>query len=249
MCDSVFANAKDVFMKRVLLMVPALLVGTAQAQVDLESEEARLGYALGMQVGESIKRLGTEVDLDALTQAIRDTMTDQEPQLSMEEAGQVLMALRQQVQQQQQAAQAEQQAVMAEAAGENMAASQAFLEENQAKEGVQTTESGLQYRVMEQGEGATPGADDVVTVHYRGTLVDGTEFDSSYGRGQPATFPVGGVIPGWTEALQMMPVGSKYELYIPPELAYGESGAGGRIGPNEALIFEVELLDIQGEGG
>ena len=229
-------------MKRVLLMVPALLVGTAQAQVDLESEEARLGYALGMQVGQSIKRLDTEVDLDALNQAIRDTMNDQEPQLSAEESREILMSLRQQVQQQQQAAQAE-------AAGDNMAASQAFLEENQAQEGVETTESGLQYKVVEQGEGPMPGAEDVVTVHYRGTLIDGTQFDSSYDRGEPATFPVGGVIPGWTEALQMMPVGSKYELYIPPGLAYGEQGAGGRIGPNEALIFEVELLEIQGEGG
>ena len=229
-------------MKRVLLMVPALLVGTAQAQVDLESEEARLGYALGMQVGQSIKRLGTEVDLDALNQAIRDTMNDQEPQLNAEESREILMSLRQQVQQQQQAAQAE-------AAGDNMAASQAFLEENQAQEGVETTESGLQYKVVEQGEGPMPGAEDVVTVHYRGTLIDGTQFDSSYDRGEPATFPVGGVIPGWTEALQMMPVGSKYELYIPPGLAYGEQGAGGRIGPNEALIFEVELLEIQGEGG
>lgn len=229
-------------MKRVLLMVPALLVGTAQAQVDLESEEARLGYALGMQVGQSIKRLGTEVDLDALAQAIRDTMNDQEPQLSAEESREVLMSLRQQVQQQQQA-------VQAEAAGDNMAASQAFLEENQAKEGVETTESGLQYKVVEQGEGPMPGAEDVVTVHYRGTLIDGTQFDSSYDRGEPATFPVGGVIPGWTEALQMMSVGSKYELYIPPGLAYGEQGAGDRIGPNEALIFEVELLEIQGEGG
>jgi len=229
-------------MKRVLLMVPALLVGTAQAQVDLESEEARLGYALGMQVGQSIKRLDTEVDLDALNQAIRDTMNDQEPQLSAEESREVLMSLRQQVQQQQQA-------VQAEAAGDNMAASQAFLEENQAKEGVETTESGLQYKVVEQGDGPMPGVNDEVTVHYRGTLIDGTQFDSSYDRGEPATFSVGAVIPGWTEALQLMPVGSKYELYIPPGLAYGERGAGGRIGPNEALIFEVELLEIQGGGG
>lgn len=229
-------------MKRVLLMVPALLVGTAQAQMALESEEAKLGYALGMQVGQSIKRLDAQVDLDALTQAIRDVMTDQEPQLALEEAQQLLMALRQQVQQRQQASQGA-------AAGENLAASQAFLEENGAKEGVETTDSGLQYKVVTQGDGPTPGADDVVTVHYRGTLIDGTQFDSSYDRGSPATFPVGGVIAGWTEALQMMAVGSKYELYIPPELAYGEQGAGGRIGPNQALIFEVELIEIQSEEG
>lgn len=229
-------------MNRAVFLLPALVVGTAQAQIDLSTDEAKLGYALGLQVGNSIQRLDTDVDLDALSQAIRDVMAGEEPQMAMEDAAQILMALRQQVQQQQQAEQSA-------AAGDNMAASQAFLEENSTKEGVQTTDSGLQYKVVEEGDGASPGPDDVVTVHYRGTLIDGTQFDSSYDRGTPATFPVGGVIAGWTEALQLMSVGSKYELYIPPDLAYGANGAGGRIGPNEALIFEVELLEVGAEGG
>ena len=127
---------------------------------------------------------------------------------------------------------------------EAISAGQAFLDENGKKEGVTTTASGLQYEVLTNGTGATPIESDQVTVHYHGTLVDGTVFDSSVERGQPATFPVNGVIPGWVEALQLMNVGSKYKLYIPSDLAYGERGAGGSIGPNETLIFEVELLSI-----
>ena len=122
---------------------------------------------------------------------------------------------------------------------------EAFLKENATKEGVVTTESGLQYKIVTAGEGPKPGAEDVVKVHYRGTLLDGTEFDSSYKRGEPVTFPVGGVIPGWVEALQLMPVGSKWELFIPSGLAYGPGGAGGQIGPNSTLKFEVELLSIE----
>ena len=126
----------------------------------------------------------------------------------------------------------------------NQVASVAYLEENAAREGVVVTETGLQYEILEAGEGAKPGAEDMVEVHYRGTLADGTEFDSSYGRGEPVTFGVNQVIPGWTEALQMMPVGSKWKLAIPSDLAYGAGGAGQVIGPNQALVFEVELLSI-----
>jgi FKBP-type peptidyl-prolyl cis-trans isomerase len=131
------------------------------------------------------------------------------------------------------------------AADKNLADGEAFLKENATKEGVVTTESGLQYKIITAGEGPKPGAEDVVKVHYRGTLLDGTEFDSSYKRNEPVTFPVGGVIPGWVEALQLMPVGSKWELYIPSGLAYGPGGAGGQIGPNSTLKFEVELLSIE----
>jgi FKBP-type peptidyl-prolyl cis-trans isomerase FklB len=123
----------------------------------------------------------------------------------------------------------------------------AFLEANKAKDGVVTLPSGLQYKVLQEGTGAKPAPTDTVVCNYRGTLLDSTEFDSSYKRGQPATFPVTGVIKGWTEALQLMPVGSKWQLFIPSELAYGERGAGGQIGPNATLIFEVELLSIQGK--
>ena len=139
----------------------------------------------------------------------------------------------------------EEQAANTQALAEaNAAAGAAFLEENAAREGVMTTESGLQYEVVEAGDGASPSAEDSVEVHYRGTLIDGTEFDSSYARGEPVTFGVTQVIPGWTEALQLMQVGSKYKLFIPSELAYGPGGAGGRIGPNSTLIFDVELLSI-----
>ena len=134
------------------------------------------------------------------------------------------------------------------AAQDNLARGKAFLEENAKKEGVKTLPSGLQYRVIQEGSGATPGATDTVTVNYRGTLIDGTEFDSSYSRGKPATFRADRVIRGWTEALQMMKEGAKWELFIPPDLAYGERGAGGKIGPNSTLVFEVELVSVGKNG-
>ena len=150
----------------------------------------------------------------------------------------------------QEKAAAEQQAAQAALAETNMAAATAFLAENAAKEGVVVTDSGLQYEVVTAGDGPKPGPEDTVEVHYRGTLLDGTEFDSSYARGETVTFGVGQVIPGWTEALQLMPVGSKYKLVIPPELGYGAGGAGQVIGPNAALVFDVELIAIpsQAEG-
>jgi len=134
---------------------------------------------------------------------------------------------------------------MEQKASENKALGEAFLAENAKQEGVVVTESGLQYKVIEPGQGDSPGPADVATVHYRGTLIDGTQFDSSYDRGQPATFPVGGVIAGWSEALQMMKPGAKWQLFIPAELAYGERGAGQVIGPNSTLIFDVELISVE----
>jgi len=130
-------------------------------------------------------------------------------------------------------------------AAKNKAAGEAFLAENAKKEGVKVTKSGLQYKIIEEGEGPSPGPSDMATVNYRGTLIDGTQFDSSYDRGQPATFPVGGVIAGWTEALQLMKPGAKWQLFIPSDLAYGERGAGKDIGPNSTLVFDVELLSVE----
>jgi len=130
-------------------------------------------------------------------------------------------------------------------AAKNKAAGEAFLAENAKKEGVVVTDSGLQYKIIEEGEGPSPGPSDMATVNYRGTLIDGTQFDSSYDRGQPATFPVGGVIAGWTEALQLMKPGAKWQLFIPADLAYGERGAGKDIGPNSTLVFDVELLSVE----
>jgi len=148
---------------------------------------------------------------------------------------------------QQQAERAQQQAKHAQQAPKNLKEGEAFLVENAKKEGVVTLESGLQYQVITPGTGNAPKATDKVTTHYRGTLIDGTEFDSSYKRGQPATFPVKGVIAGWTEALQLMKVGAKWQLFIPANLAYGKRGAGGKIGPNATLIFDIELISIVAE--
>jgi len=210
----------------------------AAAQDGLETEQDKLSYVLGMDIGNSLKQLNTEFNLDTMMQGIKAVLDDTPPLLEAAEAEQVKQAFFQQLQ----AKASEQQAG---AAAENLAAGEAFLAENKTKEGVVETESGLQYQVLSEGDGSKPSAGDTVTVHYRGTLLDGTEFDSSYSRGQPATFGLGQVIPGWTEGVQLMPLGSKYKFFIPAKLAYGEQGAGNRIGPNSTLIFEVELLEIK----
>jgi len=203
----------------------------------LESSEQRLSYGIAYSLGQRIAADGIPVDIPAFSQGVTDALNGEEPRLSEEVMQSEMRAYQEQAMAEQQAAQ--------QALGEaNKAASAEFLEQNAAREGVVVTESGLQYEVIEAGEGAKPGPDDTVEVHYSGTLVDGTVFDSSYNRGEPVTFGVGQVIPGWTEALQLMPVGSKWKLAIPSELAYGAGGAGGVIGPNAALIFEVELLSI-----
>jgi len=207
------------------------------AAVQLESTEQRLSYGIALTLGQRMKADGVPMDVDAFSAGLRDAMSGAEPRLSQEEIGAEMQAY-------QEKAAAEQAAAQAALAETNMAAATAYLAENAAREGVTVTESGLQYEVVEAGDGAKPGADDTVEVHYRGTLVDGTEFDSSYARGETVTFGVGQVIPGWTEALQLMPVGSKYKLVIPPELGYGAGGAGQVIGPNSALVFDVELISI-----
>ena len=171
---------------------------------------------------------------DDLIRGIFDALGGKELGISQEQFQQAMQAFGNKVQ-----------ARMAEKSKEQLAKSTQFLEENKKKEGVQSTQSGLQYKVITAGSGATPTAQSQVTVHYEGKLINGTVFDSSLKRGQPATFPVGGVIPGWTEALQRMKVGDKWQLFIPPNLAYGEQGASGAIGPNETLIFEVELLEVK----
>ncbi len=225
-------------MKRTLLasataaLLTGTLVGSAMAQdTALDTPESRLSYSLGMMIGERVLPQYGELDYDLVLQGMKDQNSGAETALSMEEA--------------QMALQAQQQEVAAAAAAEAEAKGKGFLAENKAKEGVKVTESGLQYEVITEGTGPKPTADDTVSVHYVGTLMDGTEFDSSIARGEPASFPLKGVIPGWTEGLQLMNVGSKYRFVIPSDLAYGERGAGQAIGPGETLVFEVELLEIK----
>jgi len=224
------------FLRRGLLIAVAVTAGSAFA-AELETEEQKLGYLIGMDIGNSLRREDTQVDIDALLEAIRVTYEGGTPAMTEEESQAVREAF---IAKRRAAVEAESK----ELADKNMAEGEAFLAENAAKEGVVTTESGLQYKVVTMGDGARPSATDTVEVHYRGTLLDGTEFDSSYSRNQPISFALNRVIKGWTEGVQLMPVGSKFEFYIKPELAYGEAG-GGPIPPNSTLVFEVELLDIQ----
>jgi len=215
----------------------------AAGEVKLESESAKMSYAIGLDIGQSLKGLGAEIDMQAFTAAVNDRLNDRPQRLDAKEAGEVLQAFFKK------RAEAQEAKRLAEAEA-NKKAGEQFLAENGKKEGVKTTASGLQYEVLTEGTGATPKETDKVTVNYRGTLIDGKEFDSSYKRGQPATFPVNGVIKGWTEALQLMKIGGKYRLFIPSELGYGVRGAGNVIGPNSALIFEVELLNVEaGQAG
>jgi FKBP-type peptidyl-prolyl cis-trans isomerase FklB len=197
-------------------------------------------YAIGMDLGKQFHAQGIEINPDLFAKGIKDATAGGKTLLTEEEARAEITEL-----------QAEMRKKMADArrvsGEENKKAGDAFLAQNKTKPGVVTLPSGLQYKVVKAGDGKKPTIDDTVVCNYRGTLINGTEFDSSYKRNQPATFPVKGVIKGWTEALQLMPVGSKWELFIPPDLAYGANGAGNLIGPNATLIFEVELLSIQGQ--
>lgn len=211
--------------------------GEQAKELSMQTDEQKVAYSIGLSIGANFKSQQLNLDADYVGAGIADALAGKEPRLSDAEMEAVMMSFQQKQMEKMQAAQDEE-------SGKNQAASEAFLAENAAKEGVVTTESGLQYKVVTEGTGATPGPTDTVEVHYRGTLIDGTEFDSSYSRGQTVSFPVNGVIAGWTEALQLMKEGAKYELYIPSDLAYGPGGTGGPIGPNQALIFEVELISV-----
>jgi FKBP-type peptidyl-prolyl cis-trans isomerase len=226
----------------IYLMVVGLLIAATSCQqggsktAKLETPVDSVSYAIGILVGSNnLKQLanapgGDELDVAIMSSAFNAASLEGELQITEEDANALVQAFFQ-------------------GAGErkgqdNLETGNAFLEDNKAREGITTTESGLQYEIITEGTGAKPTAADQVRVHYHGTLIDGTVFDSSVDRGEPATFGVGQVIPGWTEALQLMPTGSKWKVYLPSDIAYGERGAGGEIGPNAALIFEVELLEI-----
>jgi FKBP-type peptidyl-prolyl cis-trans isomerase len=206
--------------------------------VSLKSDTDTLSYVLGTDIGNYLKGIDMEINLDAFLNGVNDRLESNELKLSQDRIEQVKQAMGKKMQEK-----AMEKRV--KAAKDNTDEGEKFLEENKEKEGVKTTESGLQYKIIKEGTGPSPKATDKVKVHYKGTLLDGTEFDSSHKRGQPAVFQADKVIKGWTEALQMMKVGGKWKLFIPPELAYGERGAGRDIGPNATLIFEVELLGIE----
>ena len=214
----------------------------AATAAPLTTRKQKFSYALGMNIatglGANLKRQDVEVDWNLVAQGIKDGASGAKTRLTEEEAKTVLNEVQNEVRKEQ----GEKMKATAEA---NKKDGEAFLAANKTKEGVQTTPSGLQYKVLVEGKGPKPTADDTVVCNYKGMLINGTEFDSSYKRGEPATFPVKGVIKGWTEALQMMPVGSKWQLFIPSDLAYGERGAGAEIGPDSTLIFEVELISIK----
>jgi FKBP-type peptidyl-prolyl cis-trans isomerase FklB len=217
-----------------ILILSACGQHNKKKEMNLKSEKDSVSYSIGVNIATNLKQQGLDdIDVDIMAEAFKDVFANKTAKISPEQGGAVIQKYIMDKQKQKGEASAKK--------------GKEFLEKNKKEQGVVETASGLQYKVIKQGTGPKPTAADQVTVHYTGKLIDGKVFDSSVERGQPATFGVGQVIPGWTEALQLMNVGSKYMLYIPGNLAYGERGAGADIGPNETLIFEVELLGIQGK--
>lgn len=222
----------------ILLLGIQSFVYSEEKKMELKTPEQKLGYVLGLEIGGSLKDIKKEIDLAAFQKGIEDNFNGKEMLLNAQEASKIKEEFLKKKQE-------EHIKKMKELAEKNKKAEEEFLAKNKAEKGVVTTASGLQYVVLQEGTGASPKPEDKVTVNYTGKLLDGTEFDSSYKRGQPATFQVNQVIPGWSEALQLMKVGGKYKLFIPSSLAYGERGAGPRIAPNSLLIFEVELMNVE----
>lgn len=222
------------------LTFPSLTI--AQDDVDLGSENKKYSYAVGTRIGQQlVNQFGNQpdIEIDALLAGLNAIASGTPPLLSDKEAADIISAKQQ-----------EQLSAAAAAAGDKVAQGNAFLEKNKEVEGVIVTDSGLQYKIITDGGSneASPTASDTVVVHYKGTLMDGTEFDSSYSRGEPATFALGSIIPGWKEVLQMMKPGDKWAVVLPSEIAYGENGAGKTIGPNEVLLFDIELLEVKRSG-
>ncbi|MBV9479274.1 MAG: FKBP-type peptidyl-prolyl cis-trans isomerase [Acidobacteria bacterium] len=229
---------KKIFCMTAILATLLVVSTLAEEGAELKTPKDKLSYALGVDVATTLRRQSIEIDPAVFIQGLNDAYAGHKLLLSDEEARGVLTDMQKQMRKKMEEARTQ-------LADNNMKAGETFLAENKKVQGVVTLPSGLQYKVVKAGDGKKPSLDDTVVCNYRGTLIDGKEFDSSYKRNQPATFPVKGVIKGWTEALQLMPVGSKWQLFIPPGLAYGERGAGGDIGPNATLIFEVELVSIK----
>ena len=224
-------------MKRFIVIISASLLAFPlfgqEKSPQLKDQKDKVSYSIGMQIGFNLARQKVDINPDILAAGIKDSIAGK-PQLTADQVKDVMVQFEKDMEQKQK-----------QLGEKNKTEGAKFLEENKKKPGVKTTASGLQYKVEKEGTGPQPKATEMVTVNYRGTLIDGTEFDSSYKRGQPATFPVNGVIKGWTEALQLMKQGSKYQLFIPSNLAYGERAMGPDIGANSTLIFEVELQEVK----
>ena len=229
-------------MKLICSSVAGLMLATSTWAADdaasiLKTQQDKVSYAIGLDIGKSMKRQEMEVDTAVVARGMKDALSGTNPLLTEDEAKQVMTTFRAE-------AQTKRAAKRKEQAEKNKTEGAAFLAQNKGKEGVHSLPSGLQYKVLTAGKGEKPKTTDTVVTHYRGTLIDGTEFDSSYKRGEPVSFQVNQIIPGWQEALVMMPKGSKWKVVLPPELGYGAQGAGRAIGPNQTLVFEIELLDI-----
>ncbi len=228
-------------MKHFVVIFAALALVTSivaqEKKTPLKDQKDKSSYAIGLNIGMNFNKQKIAINPDVFVAGVKDGLAGK-PQMTEAEVRETMTNLEKDMESKQK-----------EASQKNASDGEKFLAENKKKEGVKTTASGLQYKVIKEGTGPQPKATDTVTVNYRGTLIDGTEFDSSYKRGQPATFPLNAVIKGWTEGLQLMKVGSKYQIFIPASLGYGERGAGADIGPNSTLIFEVELMDTKAAGG
>jgi FKBP-type peptidyl-prolyl cis-trans isomerase FklB len=226
-------------LRLLLVLIASTLIISACAKKDakLETDQQKLSYAIGHNIAQNLKQQNIELDTVALSAAFDDILSDKESRLTPEEMRNAIMGYQREKMKER------------EAKGEkNKSEGLAFLEKNKKKEGVKVTKSGIQYKVIKAGKGKKPKASDTVKVHYRGTLIDGREFDSSYKRKEPAKFPLRGVIKGWQEILPMMKTGAKWHIAVPSELAYGPRGQGGMIGPNSTLVFEIELLSIEKSG-
>ncbi len=229
----------------IAIMIGIIASSTTFAQkktqkFSLKTQKDKISYIIGTNLAKDLKNQSIEINMEAVTQGMKDIFAEKKLLLTEEEIQKIMTEFQQEMME-------KYNAKMKKEGEKNKKEEETFLAENAKKDGIKTLPSGLQYQIITDGTGATPTANDTVVTNYAGTLLDGTEFDNSYKRGEPVTFPVKGVIAGWTEALQLMKVGSKWKLYIPSKLAYGERGAGQIIGPNSALIFEVELLDVKPE--
>ena len=220
--------------KSILALTLSLAVINSYAAAKVESDREKLSYSMGIFFGQSVSRQDMDLDIPAFMQAVEDVLKGSDLKLDTKEMQQILSDYQKKEREQ-----------LVAQANDNKTKGEKFLEENKSKEGVKQTESGLQYKIIKEGDGKKPTIDDTVVVNYRGTLIDGTEFDSSYSRGEPAELGVNRVIKGWQEALQLMPVGSKWQIAVPSDLAYGQRGAGGKIGPNATLLFDIELIAIK----